>query len=163
MRTIKFRGKDKVTREWFYGNLYAEDDRGRTHICTPERGCLRIAPDTVGQFTGITDEEGREVFEGDILEACYKYDIITANGGVDPDNDCICYGVVEFDNDSLQWALNVYKAESHIREYLKEEDCSHVPLCIFGHEYGYANPNVKVIGNRYDDPELLELLKDNQQ
>lgn len=166
-RQIKFRGKNIHTGQWLYGDYHCE---GNTHyIAKPDQFCdyapvqFIVDEKTVGQFTGITDEEGREVFEGDILEADYKYDIITANGGVDPDNDCICYGVVEFDNDTLQWSLNVYKAESHIREYLKEEDCSHVPLCIFGHEYGYANPNVKVIGNRYDDPELLELLKDNQQ
>lgn len=170
MRKIRFRGKT-ATNVWWTGSL-AYFNGGRTAHIVPYGSCtesvimcnyIEVVPETVGQFTGITDEEGREVFEGDILEACYKYDIITSNGGVDPDNDCICYGVVEFDNDSLQWALNVYKAESHIREYLKEEDCSHVPLCIFGHEYGYDNPNVKVIGNRYDDPELLELLKDNQQ
>lgn len=166
-RQIKFRGKNIHTGQWLYGDYYCE---GNTHYIAKPDQFREYAPvqfivneKTVGQFTGITDEEGREVFEGDILEADYKYDIITANGGVDPDNDCICYGVVEFDNDTLQWSLNVYKAESQIREYLKEEDCSHVPLCIFGHEYGYANPNVKVIGNRYDDPELLELLKDNQQ
>lgn len=156
MRTIKFRGKDFHSGEWFYGNLFVKDSHGRTHISTPKCGCFRINPETVGQFTGVIDEEGQEVFEGDILEADYKYDRIGPNGGVDPENDCICYGVVEFDNDTLQWALNVYKAENHIREYIEEVDCSLVPLCIFGHEYGYANPNVKVIGNRYDDPELLK-------
>lgn len=155
MRIIKFRGKDFHSGEWFYGNLFVKDSHGRTHISTPEYGCFCINPETVGQFTGITDEEGQEVFEGDILEADYKYDLITANGAIDPDNDCICYGVVEFDNDSLQWVLNVYKAESPIIEHTKE-DCPLVPLSIFGHEYGYDNPNVKVIGNRYDDPELLK-------
>lgn len=156
MRPIKFRGKGKKDGKWYFGNLYDIDTYGRTHICTINGGCLNIDPNTVGQFTGITDEEGRPVFEGDILEANYKYDIITYNCLVDPDNDCICYGVVEFCNDTLQWILNVYKAESYIREYLKEQDCSHISLCIFGHEYGYDNPNVKVIGNRYDDPELLK-------
>lgn len=166
-RQIKFRGKNIHTGQWLYGDYHYE---GNTHYITKPDQFRDYAPvqfivdeKTVGQFTGITDEEGREVFEGDILEADYKYDIITANGGVDSDNDCICYGVVEFDNDTLQWSLNVYKAESYIREYLKEEGCSLVPLCIFGHEHGYANPNMKVIGNRYDDPELLELLKNNQQ
>lgn len=156
MRTIKFRGKDFHSGEWFYGNLFVNDTRWHTHISTPERGCFRINPETVGQFTGVIDEEGREVFEGDILEADYKYDRIGTNGGVDPDNDCMCYGVVEFDNNTLQWVSNVYKSEGPISEHIEEEDCPLVPLCIFGHEYGYANPNVKVIGNRYDDPELLK-------
>lgn len=66
-----------------------------------------VEADSVGQFVGVTDEHGNEVFEGDVLEADYKYDCLGYNGGVDPDNDCICYGVVEFDNDALQWVLNI--------------------------------------------------------
>ena len=72
-REILFRGKQLNTGEWFFGNLFDKDTKGRTHIGTTVRGCFNIDPETVGQFTGITDMHGRKVFEGDIL-SCKKAD-----------------------------------------------------------------------------------------
>lgn len=42
MREIKFRGKSLQTGEWFYGNLWDLDTKGRTHIGTIHKACLCI-------------------------------------------------------------------------------------------------------------------------
>lgn len=65
-REILFRGKQLNTGEWFFGNLFDKDKSGRTHISTISRGCLNIDPETVGQFTGMTDKKGKKLFEGDV-------------------------------------------------------------------------------------------------
>lgn len=148
-RKIKFRGKNRYRKEWLYGNLSQYGDGSFGIDGVP------VETDSVGQFVGVTDEHGKEVFEGDVLEADYKYDLLGYNGGVDPDNDCICYGVVEFDNDALQWVLNIHKAEYPISKQIEEDGCSLSPLHIFGHEYGYDNCNLKIIGNRFDNSSLI--------
>ena len=66
-REILFRGKQLNTGEWFFGNLFDNDNSGRTHIATTNRGCLNIDSETVGQFTGRYDKNDKEIFERDIV------------------------------------------------------------------------------------------------
>ncbi len=147
MREILCRGKDADTGEWYQGGLYVEpappvcmEERqpDKVWIVLPNpRFCpdwglpyqmvrSNVDPDTVGQYTGLTDKNSTKIFEGDIVR--------DDKGNV---------GHVEF----------LIQAAGYVIVW-KHGDTS------LGHRArggGYdCDPSLEVIGNIYDNPELLE-------
>lgn len=154
MREYLYRGKRIDNGEWVEGSyVYAHKFFGTGeagHFIADIYGenMYGVIPETVGEYTGLPDKNGKKIFEGDILQ------ITSTVRGKQIDNGLgICcgfesekrqdYGIVLHDNHTGGYRLKVI----HNGKYKRVAKFASGHLSIY---------NAEVVGNIYDNPELLE-------
>lgn len=135
-REIKFRGKSYFDGRWIFGDLFhtigTTGDGLAIQYYDDEDGWMTedIKDVTIGQFTGLKDSEGQEIYEGDILTwrsiICEEDPVETWELPVTFYNGCFCL------NDDFDMTL--------------------ISVIYDSEEFG----GVKIIGNIHDNPKLLE-------
>lgn len=146
MREILFRGKD-VYGIWHYGDLINLTDEIK-QICnhTQLEHAHGVAPETVGQYTGLTDKNGKKIFEGDIV----RY---TRTNMYAP--ECSFHGQTIVSLHLILWDSSVSAFVS--RHYsLPDKRIVGKGSVVLYDDRAKANI-IEVIGNIYDNPELLEV------
>ena len=85
MREIKFRGKT-LSGKWVYGYAAKFNHNSVPVILEDTEDGIeprKIIPNTVGQFTGLHDRNGKEIYEGDIVKWILTMPGVGVNGGAD--------------------------------------------------------------------------------
>lgn len=159
MREILFRGKRTFNGEWVEGNYILQNDN------EPQRSnymksyiklrnfvnMYEVIPETIGQYTGLTDKNGTKIFEGDIIRYADMYDY---NCYLESLDNTEIYGKCDFGD---IWTVGevVYGIEMGYPAFdlnKHDWDCNGLFELDGSGQYFY-----EVIGNIYDNPELLEV------
>ena len=134
MREILFRGKTKHGGEWVYGGVCCS--AGNTIIVSFSERILttiegkRVLPETVGQYTGLTDKNGKKIFEGDICR------------------------FREWAKGEMCWVGKVHYEHQHfVISGNPNKECESPFLLVMSR---FISENIEIIGNIHDTPELLE-------
>jgi len=152
MREIKIRGyaiEEMVNSQWIYGTgvhttlftkEFAEETgkSGETFVFTESGGWIEVYPESVGQFTGLQDKNGKDIYEGDLIKKKFKDLEI---------GEFYAVGQVVFGKWYAGFTVPYkYHGYNKLERLSSEMDKD---------GWLVANRDMEVVGNVYKDPELL--------
>ena len=167
MRDIIFRGKAKGRNDWVEGSLIKVGDYccilepdcesyGETYLDaalgTIDGQAIPVIPESVGQYPGLTDANGKRIFEGDILKT-RRYETYAEE----------LKGYCGYDKDGYPNKVPGYTGSMTV--YRNGANDNYHAVVRFNPRHGYYAEGASVIvdairntvvGNIYDNPELLE-------
>ena len=153
MREILFRGKSTDTGAWVYGYYCGPfGDFDEHEICDiADHTCSRVDvdPETVGQYTGLTDKNGKRIFEGDIVRYGFLYDYNCYLESLDYPED---YEGCDFSNDIKITTVKWYGEGGYPAFDLENHDFESNGLSYMEADDDYV---IEVVGNIHDNPELI--------
>lgn len=123
MREILFKGKD-IRGNWHIGLLAHIGNAWYISNKVGTATAYEVIPNTIGQYTGLTDKNGKKIFEGDILRRAYY----------------------PYEDVAIEW----FDGSFRFREVNKPKDYGYSCVCCVQN----AVSNLKIIGNIYDNHEL---------
>ena len=130
MRQIKFRGKS-ADGKWHYGDLVHEGDEPCILDHSDNGVVWNVIPNTVGQFIGLHDRNGKEIYEGDIIALKENYPRVILW-------DKVSWALMpcKYYNDKYFWIMNLQHPGNDWWEKFAEE--------------------MEVAGNIHDNPKQLK-------
>lgn len=127
-RDILFRGKIRAKNKWVFGDFLHLPIE---NAILSDKGYAIIEPETVGQFTGLIDKNGKKIFEGDIIN--YEYETFNKQ-------KILVKYVIQYNAD-----------EARFRAELTNDGIMYDLLA-----FRETQKRAEVIGNIYDNEELLK-------
>lgn len=153
MNEIKFRGYHKFTgnplylpdKRWVYGYFYKQDGKCYIKDISDMSLTYVVEPESVGRFIGLTDKNGNEIYKGDILKAT--------------SNDLIWYYLIttlEGHGNNLFAVTRYRNFKVDITDVDEEGGWSSGDFYVNeGHRILTEHDTVEIIGNTYENPELI--------